>query len=210
MTFTDDDCLPSRQWLTALATRLAAAPHQAVAGRTINALPHNPYATASQLIIDMVHAYYNADPSQARFSASNNLALSTEMFRRLGGFDATFRTSEDRDLIDRWLHHGHRLIYAPEVLVYHAHLLTWRGYFRLHFDYGRGAFRFHRARARRGCGPFRPEIQFHRRVLRSLPRMLRHERQTTALSLALLLAAWQMANTAGYFWENIRERRSGA
>jgi glycosyltransferase involved in cell wall biosynthesis len=207
LAFTDDDCLPTGHWLTAQAARFAAAPHHAIAGRTINALPHNPFATASQLIIDMVHAYYNADPNQARFSASNNLALPTELFLSLGGFDETFRTSEDRDLIDRWQSCGHRLIYAPEVLVYHAQRLTWRGYCRLHFNYGRGAFRFHRARARRGCGPFRPELPFYWHVLSSLPRILDHGHQKNALSLALLLAAWQMANTTGYLWENMKTRR---
>ena len=206
LAFTDDDCLPTGQWLTALAARFAEYPHRAIAGRTINALPHNPFARASQIIIDLVHAYYNADPQQARFSASNNLALPRELFRSLGGFDETFRTSEDRDLIDRWLHRGHRLIYAPEVLVYHAPLLTWRGYCRLHFSYGRGAFRFHQARARRGFGPFWPELKFHWQVLSSLPRMLDYRHKRDALSLALLLAAWQMANTTGYIWENIKER----
>jgi glycosyltransferase involved in cell wall biosynthesis len=206
LAFTDDDCLPTSHWLKALAARFAEAPRQAIAGRTINGLPRNPFATASQLIIDMVHAYYNADPGQARFSASNNLALPIEMFRSLGGFDETFRTSEDRDLIDRWLHNGHRLIYAPEVLVYHAHLLTWRGYCRLHFNYGRGAFRFHRARARRGFGPFRPELKFHGHVLRSLPRMMAQENEKHAFVLALLLAVWQVANTTGYIYENIKNR----
>jgi len=206
LAFTDDDCLPAGNWLEALAARFAEAPGQAVAGRTINALPHNPFAAASQLIIDMVHAYYNANPREAQFSASNNLALPAETFRRLGGFDETFRTSEDRDLIDRWRHCGHRLVYAPEVLVYHAQLLTWRGYCRLHFRYGRGAFRFHRARARRGCGPFRPELPFYWQVLRSLPRVLDHHPRKAAFPLALLLAAWQVANTTGYIWENVKER----
>jgi len=205
LAFTDDDCLPSGHWLKALAARFAEAPRQAIAGRTINALPRNPFATASQLIIDIVHAYYNADPLQARFSASNNLALPAEMFRSLGGFDETFRTSEDRDLIDRWLNRGYRLIYAQEVLVYHAPRLTWGGYCRLHFNYGRGAFRFHRARARRGFGPFRPELKFHWQVLRSLPLMLAQEHRKDAFPLVLLLAAWQVANTTGYIWENIQD-----
>ena len=207
LAFTDDDCLPAGHWLKALAARFAADPRQAVAGRTINALPHNPFATASQIIIDMVHAYYNADPRKARFSASNNLALPTDLFRSLGGFDETFRTSEDRDLIDRWLHRGHRLIYAPEVLVYHAHLLTWRGYCRLHFSYGQGAFRFHRVRARRGFGPFRPELNFHWHILRSLPRMLARGRDKQAFFLALLLLVWQVANTTGFIWEDMKDKR---
>jgi glycosyltransferase involved in cell wall biosynthesis len=204
LAFTDDDCLPTGQWLRTMAARFAADPRQAIAGRTVNALPQNPFASASQLIVDMVHAYYNADPHQARFSASNNLALPTRTFLDLGGFDETFRTSEDRDLIDRWRHHGHGLVFAPEVLVYHAHRLDWGGYCRLHFSYGRGAFRFHQARARRGLGSFRPELRFLGHVLRSWPRRLYRDQEKGALSLALLLGVWQMANTAGFIWEGCR------
>jgi hypothetical protein len=57
---------------------------------TINALPDNPYATASQEIIDVVYRYYNAEAGQARFFTSNNLALSAEGFRAIGGFDPAF------------------------------------------------------------------------------------------------------------------------
>ena len=205
--FTDDDCLPTGHWLKALAAHFAAGRRQAIAGRTINALPHNPFATTSQLIIDMVHAYYNADPHQARFSASNNLALPAEMFRSLGGFDEAFRVSEDRDLTDRWLRHGHRLIYAPDVLVYHAPALTGRSFWWQHFHYGRGAFHYHRARARRDSGPFRPDLNFYLHVLRSLPQMLEQKHNKHALSLALLLAVWQLANTTGFLWEKIKDSK---
>jgi glycosyltransferase involved in cell wall biosynthesis len=205
LAFTDDDCLPSRQWLGAMAACFASGPWQAIAGRTVNALNRNPFASASQFIVDMVHAYYNTDPHQARFSASNNLALPTRMFLVLGGFDESFRTSEDRDLIDRWRHHGHGLIFAPEVLVYHAHRLDWGGYCRQHFGYGRGAFRYHQARARRGCGTFKPELAFLWHVLRSWPRGLDRDQEKGALSLALLLGVWQLANTAGFIWEGCKE-----
>ena len=209
LAFTDDDCLPSSQWLTALAARFAGGPPQAVAGQTVNALPIILLPRPVSSSLTWCTLIIMPTPAMARFSASNNLALPTGMFRRLGGFDATFRTSEDRDFIDRWLHHGHRLIFAPEVLVYHAQLLTWRAFCRLHFNYGRGACRFHRARARRGCGPFRPDLKFYWHVLSSLPRALACEDKKQASSLALLLAAWQVANTAGYGWEYMKEGMSG-
>ena len=45
------------------------------------------------------------------------------------------------------------MTYAQEVIVYHEHDLTLRTFLRQHFSYGRGAFWFHRIRARRGMGP---------------------------------------------------------
>jgi GT2 family glycosyltransferase len=206
LAFTDDDCRPAADWLRALARCFDTAPDHAVGGRTVNALTDNPYATASQLIVDFVYAYYNADPSQARFFASNNLALPADGFHALGGFDATFRTSEDRDLCDRWLHHGYRMTYAPEVIVSHAHVLTLCSFWRQHFNYGRGAFRYHRARARRGSGVFRADLAFYGQLPALLRGGLSRRRGAEALLLTVLLGVWQGANTAGFWWEAVHPR----
>ena len=203
LAFTDDDCIPASDWLRALARRFTTAPDHAVGGRTLNALTNNPYATASQLIVDFVYAYYNADPSRARFFASNNLALPADGFHALGGFDATFRTSEDRDLCDRWLHHGYCMTYAPEVIVSHAHVLTLRTFWQQHFNYGRGAFRYHRARARRGSGFFRSDLAFYVQLPDLLRGGLSERRGAQALLLTALLGVWQGANAAGFWWEAV-------
>jgi GT2 family glycosyltransferase len=206
LAFTDDDCMPASDWLRALARRFATASDHAVGGRTLNALSNNPYATASQFIVDLVYAYYNADPCQVRFFASNNLALPANRFRALGGFDPTFRTSEDRDLCDRWLHHGYRMISAPEAMVSHAHVLTLRTFWRQHFNYGRGAFRFHRARAQRGSGLFRSDLAFYRHLPDLLRRRFSERRGAPALPLTALLGVWQGANTAGFCWQAVHSR----
>src|SRR5262249_19086682 len=135
LAFIDDDCLPAPDWLQHLATRFAAvSDHVIIGGRILNALPDNRYSAASQLVVDVGYAYVTTNPDQARFSASNTLALPTEGLRALGGFNTTFplAASEDRELCGRWLSRGYRLIYAPEILVYHAHELTWRTFWRQH------------------------------------------------------------------------------
>jgi GT2 family glycosyltransferase len=206
LAFTDDDCIPDASWLKALAARFAKTPDHAIGGRTINALRGNLYSTASQAIMEYVYAYYNADPSHARFFASNNLAMPADLFNGIGGFDTGWplAASEDRELCDRWLHYGHRMIYAPEAIVYHSHSLTLRSFSRQHFNYGRGAFRFHQMRARRGSGPFKPELQFHLNLLRYPFRKEYSQR------VLLMLLLWQLANTAGFFAELIKSRRQPA
>jgi cellulose synthase/poly-beta-1,6-N-acetylglucosamine synthase-like glycosyltransferase len=209
LAFTDDDCVPASNWLRALAARFVTAPEHAIGGRTLNPLLDNPYSSTSQTILELVYAYYNADPGEARFFASNNLALPTRQFRAIGGFDATFATSEDRDLCDRWLYHGYRMTYAPEALIYHAHPLTLPTFWRQHFNYGRGAFRFHQARGRRGSGPFGPEPDFYVNLLR---RALPLGGGRRSLPLAAILVVWQIANAAGFVWEAVRSysvKRSG-
>lgn len=206
LAFTDDDCRPDSGWLKALAERFSATPENAIGGRTLNALPENPYATASQLLIDYLYAYYNAGGRGPRFFATNNLALPADRFRQLGGFDARFplAAGEDRDFCDRWLHHGYGLTYAPEAVVYHSHALTWRTFWRQHFHYGRGAFHFHQARARRtGEGIKVEPLSFYFNLLRCP-----FSRVSPARSplLATLLAVSQAANLAGFLLSRTKDR----
>lgn len=199
LVFIDDDCKPAPDYLQRLAERLAKTPVCAIGGRTINALSHNPYSTASQLLIDYLYAYYNADPDHARFLASNNMALPTERFHAIGGFDTSFvlAAGEDRELCDRWRHLGHRIIYAPEALVYHSHAMTLRKFWRQHFNYGRGAASFHRARGRRNTGDVKLEpISFYLNLLRY---PFSQSDEIRALPLAALLLLSQAANAVGFF-----------
>lgn len=201
LAFTDDDCRPDPDWLKALAIHLARDPDCALGGRTVNALPDNLYSSASQYLIDYLYSYYNADPVRARFLASNNLTVPTERFRAIGGFDATFpgAAAEDREFCDRWIARGYRMAYAPDAVVHHAHPLTFRTFWRQHFWYGRGAFYFHRLRARRGAGRIRVEpLPFYANLVRY---PLAQARSARAVSIATLFVAAQVANTAGYFSE---------
>jgi glycosyltransferase involved in cell wall biosynthesis len=195
LAFTDDDCMPRADWLQKLAARFAGTPGHIIGGRTLNALRDNPYSIASQLILEIVYSYYNQDHNHARFLASNNLAVSSERFQALGGFDSSFRTSEDRDLCDRWLHQGFTMTYASEAVVYHAHPLAFSTFWQQHFHYGCGAFHFHRMRARRGSGHLKPDAKFY---LKALGQALRgnHPRK---LMLPLLMI-WCLANATGFFW----------
>lgn len=204
LVFTDDDCAPAPNWLQTLAAQFVASPDCAVGGQTLNALTHNLYSTASQLLISYLFSYYNAVPHAARFFPSSNLAFPTERFRAIGGFDVTYprAAAEDRELCDRWLHHGHRMIYAAEAVVYHAHDLAFRTFLRQHFHYGQGAFRYHQVRARRGQHRITVEPpSFYFNLLR-YPFV--SAQGVKAPFLMLLLVVTQVANAAGFFWERTK------
>lgn len=203
--FTDDDCLPEPGWLRALVADLARAPGAATGGRVVNALRDNPFAAASQHVVDLVYAHYNRDPEAARFVATNNLALSREDFLAVGGFDAgrfTF-ASEDRDFCDRWRASGRPLRFAPGAVVHHAHDLDLRGFVAQHVAYGRGAAHYHRARRDRGSGRLYDEASFHVDPALYLC-TLRQRPFGRAARLIALLSVWQAANAAGYMLERRR------
>jgi len=198
LVFMDDDCTPFPDWLRKLANRFAEIRDHAIGGRTLNALPENPYSTASQNLVNAGYAYYNPIPGQASFFASNNLTVPAAHFRSIGGFDVTFKTSEDRDFCDRWRHHGLQMTYAPEILINHSHPLNLCLYWRQHFNYGRGAYRYHQARARRGTGRFRPSPTFYMRLFFN---SLMKEQKRRVVWMKMLLVISQVANAMGFFRE---------
>ena len=205
LAFTDDDCAPDSTWLKALATQFQLVPDHAIGGRTVNALPDNLYSAASQMLVDYLYSYYNAVPSQAVFFTSNNFALPRELFHSIGGFNEEFprAAGEDREFCDRWLHHGYRMTYTPEAVVFHAHPLTLRSFWRQHFNYGRSALRYHQARAQRRVGRIKVEpLRFYLDLLRYPLSSKQHGR---GMLLSLLFVISQIANTAGFFHERIQD-----
>jgi len=201
LAFTDDDCVPAPQWLRELTRACKSAPGTLVGGRTVNALADNLYSTASQIIVDEAYAYFLNRDSDLKFFASNNMAMSTEHFLSGGGFDPSFRTAEDRDFCDRWIRRGHRVEYAPGAIVQHHHRLTLAAFWRQHFNYGRGAYRFHRARAQRSRSRLRPDLRFYASVCR---RGVLTPLSWMSVGMAGLLGVWQMANLAGFLWQSGR------
>lgn len=198
LAFTDDDCLADRGWLRALEAPLREDPTRLVGGRTVNGLPGNACSSASQALLDFLYARLNAVPGDARFFASNNMALARERFEALGGFDAGFpmAAGEDRDLCDRQRHAGGRLLAAPDAVVTHSHDLGLRAFARQHFDYGRGTRRFHERRAARAGHRVRLEPPgFYVDLLRYPFRAFSGARAWRIAALTLLA---QAANAAGF------------
>ncbi|HEX7765946.1 MAG TPA: glycosyltransferase family 2 protein, partial [Nitrospira sp.] len=206
LAFTADDCMPAVNWLSTLAMRVAAEPDSAVGGTIINALPDNHYSTATHLLIEYLYSYYNTLPGAAKFFTPNNLAVPTDRYRAIGGFNESFvrATGEDREFCNRWTRHGYRMLYAPEVTVTHAHPLTFRAFVRQHFNYGRGTFRYRTMQAStRGGRMLLEPLSFYLNLIRASRSVAQTKRK---VQLTLLLGVSQMANAAGFLWES-RERR---
>jgi len=206
LVFTADDCMPAENWLSTLATRVVAEPDSAVGGAIINALPDNRYSTATHLLIEYLYSYYNALPGAAQFFTPNNLAVPTDRYHAIGGFNESFvrATGEDREFCDRWTRHGYRMLYAPEVIVTHAHPLTLRAFVRQHFNYGRGTFRYRTMQASLRVGQMSLEpMSFYLNLLRASRSVARTKRK---VQLTLLLGVSQVANAAGFVWESMERR----
>lgn len=201
LVFTDDDCQPEPDWLRVLAESTVDGANVLIGGRTINALENNLYSTASQLLIDYLYSYFNRGQSKGTFFASNNFAMPRAIFQKIGGFDVSFplAAGEDREFCDRWQYHGYPMRYLPDMQVKHAHTLTFQSFWKQHFNYGRGAYCFHKIHGKRTNKGIKVEpFEFYLGLL-SYP--FSHSLSTTRIPLSLLLFISQVANTSGFFFE---------
>ena len=206
LAFTDDDCAPTPDWLSALSRAFAAFPNDGFGGYTINTLIQNVYSETSQLLIDYLYDYFNQ--SSAHFFASNNMAFPTALFRKIGGFHTgfPFAAAEDREICRRWLENGYRLRYIPDAVVQHSHALSFARFFRQQFTYGRGAFYYHHLpTTNTNRSPTMEPFSFYSNMIR-YPFQAQSRSSSPgpwgkALRLTTLIGLSQIANAAGYYRE---------
>jgi glycosyltransferase involved in cell wall biosynthesis len=207
LAFLDDDCRPTPDWLLHLTACFGLnaghcperLPNRLVGGPILNALPQNPFSTASQLMIDYLYTRFSGTANSS-FLSSSSFALSREGFHAVGGFHPQLsRASEDRDFCDRWQYRGHCINYVPELVVYHAHQLGPLSFLRQHFNYGRGAYQYRRLQAWQTQTTLRLErLSFYGNLL---IHPLRREHGGYAFLLCGLLALAEAATGAGFVWQ---------
>lgn len=197
LAFTDDDCTLDSKWLQSLEKGCLETPNALLGGKIINALPDNPYSTASQVLFDYLYDYYNSNFVQTRFFTTNNFALSRELFNRVGQLDIYFRFGEDREFCDRWLFAGYSLHYLPQAIIYHGHDLSLRRFWQQHFNYGCAAFYFHQIRSHRHQTALKFEpLSFYFQLL-TYPFSKKCEQRSKIFLFGLLLIS-QLANIWGF------------
>lgn len=176
----------------------------------MNALADNDYSEASQHLITYLYGHFGAEGAGTPFYASNNMAMPLSAFYEIGGFDEAFplAAGEDREFCDRWNAHGLPSQYVPDAVVNHMHKMDFAAFVRQHFDYGRGAFHFHRTRNLRMEDPFSVEpLSFYTGLIR-YPLTVRKTGRAWLQSALLIVS--QAANAAGFFWERYQSRTSRA
>jgi glycosyltransferase involved in cell wall biosynthesis len=195
LAFTDDDCQPAPEWLNKLEHALNSNPGCAVGGRVIDGQPHILYSAANQALLDVVYEYYNTNPLQAQFVTTANLAVPATSFLELDGFNAAYRTSEDREFCSRWLASGRPIIFAPEIETSHFTPGGFLQFWRRHYSFGEGAFRYRKEYTNSLSGHIRLEpLRFYWRLV-SAP--LDDGLTIRSLAVSFLICLSQAASALG-------------
>lgn len=204
LAFIDDDCLAEEGWLAELIETHQRHPDALVGGESINALHDNVFAVTNQIILDFVYEYFNLNPSDAVFLASNNWLCRREMYLQLGGFSTKFRMAggEDRDFCFRWNAAGFPIVWQREARARHLHHQNLPKFLNMHMRYGRGAYHFHKVVAQSNFRRNEELRSFYRSLLwRVLQRLRGTPGWLRRGQITLLLLSWQVFNALGSMFE---------
>jgi glycosyltransferase involved in cell wall biosynthesis len=145
--FTDDDCIPARDWVAQMVDWLDAHPAaDGVSGKVLNRNPHNRYARVNQSIIDGLREAGERAGEAVPFATTNNIAYRAAVFSDGFRFDTGFLYpgGEERELHVRMAKQGYSLGHCEGAIVIHDHAPSIVGFVRQQMAYGGGGARLDR------------------------------------------------------------------
>ena len=143
LVFIDDDIWPATNWLDEICKEFTADPDLCLLGGRVL------LAQASLQPVGIVISNERqtlTTPDGAAMVIGANIAFRREVLGKIGGFDprlgagGAFAAAEDVDFMYRAMKAGYKLLYAPNVTVYHNHdRTTHEQACKLEYNYGQGA-----------------------------------------------------------------------
>ncbi|RLA97256.1 MAG: hypothetical protein DRG83_16145 [Deltaproteobacteria bacterium] len=142
--YTDADCVVDRKWLFNISKRFEEDPTLAgCGGRMLPLPPHNELEKfAGKVFLKEIMQYDNRLRYCSRLSVAGALITANSAYRRdvlleVGGFDEWFGNyGEDIDLYWRLIKSGYKLLYDPDIVVYHRFPQTLGKFLKKHFGFG--------------------------------------------------------------------------
>jgi glycosyltransferase involved in cell wall biosynthesis len=156
---TDDDCKVAENWLETILAGFESYPHcNSIFGRiqpiavTKTAVPPSEFQEIQymQKILPMaikdtpVYQVFGEDRFNLGFGHGANMAFRRSAFYEVGLFDeflgagAPLRSWPEKDIGYRILASGGKILYSPDVLVFHSHWRSWSSVKMTYRNYGFG------------------------------------------------------------------------
>jgi GT2 family glycosyltransferase len=124
LVYTDDDCVPDRNWLGNIARKFSADPLLAVVGGRVELfdISHKPFSIRPYLENKLI----SGTDDLFKYMIGANMAIRRPAVDAVGGFDpflgpGTRVIFEDLDILYRLLKMQVKMAYCPDVVIYHNH-----------------------------------------------------------------------------------------
>lgn len=127
LAFTDADCVPHSQWLSRAVRHLTEEPECDAVGGRIEVFAQDRETPGTVEWYEIVAAFpQHHFIERWNFSATANLIVRRAVFESVGPFNPSLKSGGDVDWGQRATHLGHRLRFAPDVVVAHPARRTLR------------------------------------------------------------------------------------
>ncbi len=134
---TDDDAEPFPDWIERLIEAHEKYPEAGVIGGEV------VDASGSGLLFNIADATtfpHHNHLKEVRNVPGVNSCYKKDVIEAVGEYDTTLFRGEDVDYNWRAIQAGFKVLYDPEIKVYHHHRATWKGLFNQHYMYGRAYY----------------------------------------------------------------------
>lgn len=147
--FIDDDAYPSPQWLEKALPYFDDPKIGAVGGPAVTAPEDDDWQKASGKVYESkmcsagyTYRYIPESKRDVDDLPSVNLIVRASLFRQIGGYDSNYYPGEDTKLCLDIVNNGYRIVYDPEILVYHHRRRMFRAHLKQATNYAqhRGYF----------------------------------------------------------------------
>lgn len=142
--FIDDDAYPRQDWLKNAAKVLEDESVGAVGGPAVTAPNDTLLQQASGKTLESfvcsgkyTYRFIPGDTREDDDIPSVNLIVKRDVFEQVGGYDSNFYPGEDTKLCMDIVNTGKKLIYDPDVLVYHHRRKLFRGHLKQVTNYAK-------------------------------------------------------------------------
>jgi len=142
--FIDDDAYPEKDWLKNSLKFFQNPEIAAVGGPNLTPKESNFFQKVSG---EVLASYLVSGPVNFRYKPgkehvcddlpSCNFLVRKSIFKKIKGFDTSFWPGEDTKLCLDIINQGKKIIYTPELLVYHHRRPTLKGYLKQIFTYAK-------------------------------------------------------------------------
>lgn len=123
--FTDDDCIVDTHWIASAAKEFSSDVSVSVISGRVELYDKDDLLTAVRTYKD--RAIISSLGQLVGFTIGCNMFFTRRVFNEVGEFDTTFgagtkiASGEDTDFLYRAYKQGFKIVYSPEVLLYHNH-----------------------------------------------------------------------------------------
>ena len=156
--FIDDDAYPAKDWLKNAVRYFANPEVGAVGGPAVTAPDDDIWQQASGKIYESflcsgayTYRYLPKEEREVEDLPSVNLIVRRDVFEQIGGYDSNYYPGEDTKLCLDIVESGKKIIYSPDVLVYHHRRKVFMQHLKQATNYAKHRGYFAKALPKTSC-----------------------------------------------------------